>query len=315
MAQAKQSGTEQIASAKGSSLPISTKASIEISNYLRFRSTKFAKQFLADVIVKKQAVPFKKFNRDMGHKVGMMAGRYPIKAATSFLHLIKSAESNAQAKGLNTGSLKIIKLLANKASAPAGGGRHRQGTKRSHLEIQVKEMSVKKKDKKPGKKSQSKVESPKTEVKKEEVKVAPETPKVEEKTEEPKVEEIKSEAPVVEEKVEEPTPEPVAEPEVETPAPKPVEEVKPAEQLPQETPNQEADSKAEEMKQAALAMEQKLKEPVVTAADLLKEAQIKASELNVQQKKDAENLAETQKAEKLFEQLQKKGTLRDGDEQ
>jgi len=290
MAQAKQQGTEHIASAKGSSLPISTKSSIEISRYLRYRSTSFAKKFLEDVIVKKQAVPFKKFNRDMGHKVGMMAGRYPIKAASEFLQLIKSAESNAQAKGLNVGSLKIVKILANKASAPAGGGRHRQGTKRSHLEIQVKEMSVQKKGKRADQTAQSKAEKQSNKVASS--MATPTEPKSEVKKEEFKI------TPVTEEKL--------------------VEEVKPAahvKQSPQETPNQEADSKAEEMKQAALAMEQKLKEPIVTAEDLLKEVQEKAAALNIKQKQDKENLAETQKAEKLFEQLQKKGTLRDGDKQ
>ena len=87
MAQKTQQGTGNFALAKRTNIHISTKVGIEISRHLRFRSTTFAKKFLEEVLVKKQAVPFKKFNRDMGHKTGMMAGRYPIKAAAEFLQL------------------------------------------------------------------------------------------------------------------------------------------------------------------------------------------------------------------------------------
>ena len=120
-------GTEHLASAKALNLPISTKHSIEISRHLRYKTTAFAIRFLEDVVVQKQAVPFKRFKRDVGHKAGMSAGRYPQKAALDFLKLVKSVEANAQVKGLNTSSLKIIKLIANKASVPLTGGRHRRG--------------------------------------------------------------------------------------------------------------------------------------------------------------------------------------------
>lgn len=151
-------GTEHNASAKMTNLPISTKQSVEISNYLRYKNTAFAKKFLEDVTVLKKAVPFKRFNRDRGHKAGMAAGRYPQKAAKEFLLLVKSVEANAQAKGLNTGNLKIVKILANKASVPATGGRNRQGTKRSHIEIMVKEGTDKSVAKKSKLKTEKKVE-------------------------------------------------------------------------------------------------------------------------------------------------------------
>jgi large subunit ribosomal protein L22 len=147
MAKQKQVGTEHIASARSLNLPISTKHSVEISHQIRYKNTSFARKFLEDVISMEKAVPFRRFRRDVGHKRGMSAGRFPQKAAKEFLKLVKSVEANAQTKGLNTTTLKITKLVANKASTPITGGRLRQGTKRTHLEIQVKERKEIKKDK------------------------------------------------------------------------------------------------------------------------------------------------------------------------
>lgn len=132
-------GTEHRASAKMTNLPISTRQSIEISRFLRYKNTTFAKKFLGEVALLRKAVPFIRFIQDTGHKAGMASGRYPQKAAKEFLRLIKSVEANAHAKGLDTANLKIVKLLANKASIPLTGGRIRQGTKRTHLEVVVME--------------------------------------------------------------------------------------------------------------------------------------------------------------------------------
>jgi len=74
----------------------------------------------------------------------MAAGRFPQKAAQAILKLIQSVETNAQFKGLNTSTLKITKILANRASIPMTGKRKRTSTKRSSLEIEVKEIKRKK---------------------------------------------------------------------------------------------------------------------------------------------------------------------------
>jgi len=131
--------------AKSGNLPISSKQCIEICRNLRYKNTGWAKRYLEEVIVLKRAVPFRRFLMDMGHKPGMSSGRFPQKAAKEVLSLIKSVEANAQAKGLNTSTLKISKIVANKASIPLTGGRHRTGTKRANLEIEVKEMPALKK--------------------------------------------------------------------------------------------------------------------------------------------------------------------------
>ncbi len=134
-----------MAVARATSLPISMKFSVEISKYVRYKNTVVAKRLLEEVLTFHRAIPFRTFNRDLGHKPGMAAGRYPIKAVKEFLDLIRSVEANAQHKGLNTAHLKIVKVLANKAPIPMTGGRRREKTKRTHLEIHVKEMAAKEK--------------------------------------------------------------------------------------------------------------------------------------------------------------------------
>src|SRR3989338_2722574 len=48
----------------------------------RGKTIEQGKNILANVIEKKAAIPFKRYNRDMGHKTGMAAGRYPKKASS-----------------------------------------------------------------------------------------------------------------------------------------------------------------------------------------------------------------------------------------
>lgn len=158
---------DHVAKAKAKSLPVSTKHCIVISDNIRYKSTGEAKKILEGVSTLKKAIPFRRFNRDMGHKAGIASGRYPQKAANEFIKLIKSVEANAQVKGLDVENLKIVKVISNKASAPMTGGRHRRGTKRTHVEIEVKEFTVKKKEKKTVKKSVPKKTEKKETVKKE----------------------------------------------------------------------------------------------------------------------------------------------------
>ena len=137
MANKKIANPEHFARANSFNVPISTKQSIEISKSLRYKRTNYAISFLEEVIGLRKPVPFKSFNRDMGHKPGMSSGRFPQKAAKEFLRLVKSVEANAQFKGLNTSNLKITKIVANKGVIPITGGRHRRATKRTNLEIEV----------------------------------------------------------------------------------------------------------------------------------------------------------------------------------
>ncbi len=136
---------ERMARVLGRSLPVSTKHCIEICNMLRGRNTIFAKSALKDVITMKRAVRFTRFNSDVGHKKGIGPGRYPIKASKEVLRLVKSVESNAQFKGLNTSNLVIVHICAHKASTPFRYGRQRgRSSKRTHIEIIVEEKVAQK---------------------------------------------------------------------------------------------------------------------------------------------------------------------------
>ena len=148
-------GAEQIAKARCLNLPISTKQSVELSRSLRYKNTGWAKEYLEEVILLKKAVPSYRYTKDLGHKPGMSAGRFPQKAAKEFLQLIKSVEANAQFKGLNVNNLKIIKIVANKAAIPQSGGRMRYATKRTHVEIEVRERINKEAKKEEKNKSQT----------------------------------------------------------------------------------------------------------------------------------------------------------------
>ena len=163
----KEFNKENMARAIGRALPISFKQSIEICNFVRNKDLSYAKNVLNKVISQEQAIPFKRFNMDVGHKKGMAAGRYPKKASTEILDLINNVEANAQFKGLNTANLVITHINANKASKVLRFGRKRsRESKRTHVEIVVQEKAGKKdKSEKKGKSPEKKekvVESKKT---------------------------------------------------------------------------------------------------------------------------------------------------------
>lgn len=124
------------AQASGKGLTISTKHSIEVSNALRGKMVKNAKIILERAIIKQTPIEFKTYTNGIGHRKGnLMAGCYPVKACTAILTLLKSAEANAQAKGLNTSTLKIAQIIPNKATTVMRGGRHGGKAKRTHITI------------------------------------------------------------------------------------------------------------------------------------------------------------------------------------
>lgn len=132
---------DHIASVFVSDLAISTKQSVEVCNFLRNRRLEQAKSLLNEVIAKKRAVPFKRYNRDTGHKPGIAAGRYPIKTCKEILRLLDSVEANAENKALDTKNLVLFDIRANQGPGQWHYGRkRRRKMKRTHIIIQVKEL-------------------------------------------------------------------------------------------------------------------------------------------------------------------------------
>ncbi|KAF8408417.1 hypothetical protein HHK36_007569 [Tetracentron sinense] len=87
--------------ARGSDLRVHFKNTRETAHAIRKLPLTKAKRYLEDVLVHKQAIPFRRFCRGVGrtaqaknrHSNGQ--GRWPVKSAKFILDLLKNAESNA----------------------------------------------------------------------------------------------------------------------------------------------------------------------------------------------------------------------------
>jgi len=130
-----------MAKVTGRSLPISTKQSIEICNFVRYKELTKAKDFLNKVVEKKAAVPFTRFNGDVGHKRKLGPARFPVKTSKEIIQLLESVEANAQFKGLDTSRLIINHICANKAGKQFHYGRkRRRQMKRTNIDVIVEEQ-------------------------------------------------------------------------------------------------------------------------------------------------------------------------------
>lgn len=140
---------KHIASARGNNIRVSRKFAVEVAGFLRGRSLTDAKKKMEGVIALKVAVPFKRYHMDLGHKRGPMGpGRFPVHVAREVLLLLKSAEMNAQNKGLDIDSLYISHIVANKGNTQMKAGRLRgRHAKRTHIELVLAEKEKKKAEK------------------------------------------------------------------------------------------------------------------------------------------------------------------------
>lgn len=135
---------EHMARAIGLALPISHKQSVEICNFIKNKNVDDAKKLLQSTIDKKTAIPFRRYNWDLGHKKNVGPARFPERASKEFIKLIENIEANAQFKGLNTSNLIIKHVSAHKASKAWHFGRKtRRKMKRTNIEIIVEEKQKK----------------------------------------------------------------------------------------------------------------------------------------------------------------------------
>uniref|UniRef100_UPI00358F7A6C large ribosomal subunit protein uL22 n=1 Tax=Myxine glutinosa TaxID=7769 RepID=UPI00358F7A6C len=120
--------------ARGSNLRVHFKNTREAAHTIKGMHIRKAIKFLKAVIVKKQCVPFRRYNGGVGRCAqakawGWTQGRWPKKSAVFLLQLLKNAESNAEFKGLDVDSLVIEHIQVNKAP------RMRRRTYRAHGRI------------------------------------------------------------------------------------------------------------------------------------------------------------------------------------
>ncbi|MGL4669149.1 MAG: 50S ribosomal protein L22 [Methanobacteriaceae archaeon] len=112
------------AKAMGRSLKISPKHAVEICREIRGMELETAKNYLNEVIELKRAVAFKRHNKKVGHRKGLVgwpSGRYPQKAAKAILNVLDNAEANAEYKGLDAENLKIQHISSHRGFIIKGG--------------------------------------------------------------------------------------------------------------------------------------------------------------------------------------------------
>ena len=108
------------AKAIGKEMPISPKFTREICGLIRGMKVNTAIKTLEGVIALETPVPLKRYNKRVSHKQGVGPGRYPKKAATAVLGVIKSAVANAEYKGLNTDDMVIATISASRGRVTPG---------------------------------------------------------------------------------------------------------------------------------------------------------------------------------------------------
>lgn len=130
---------EKTSKAMGKELHISRKHAHELAGAIKGMKLETAREFLENVVALKQAVPYRRFTRNIPHKKGMCTGRYPQKAAREFLSILKNAESNAIYKGLDSENMKITHIATKKGHTYMGQFPRAQGraTPKKHETVTV----------------------------------------------------------------------------------------------------------------------------------------------------------------------------------
>ncbi|MGA2574121.1 MAG: 50S ribosomal protein L22 [Candidatus Methanomethylicaceae archaeon] len=112
---------ERMARASGRDLHISPKEAREICEAIRDMQLDTAMKYLERVTQKKEGVPYRRFKKNVPHhpeiadRFGIPSGRYPVKASSEILNVLKNAKANAENKGLDTERLKISHACAQAA--------------------------------------------------------------------------------------------------------------------------------------------------------------------------------------------------------
>lgn len=127
--------------------PMSHKHAREIGAAIKGMSMESARDYLTAVINKTRAVPFRRYKEQVGHRSdpGVMAGRYPQKAAGEILKLLDGIEANAEFRGMDVDRMTIVNVTVHKGTImkrfmPRARGRATpKNDARIHVEMVVRE--------------------------------------------------------------------------------------------------------------------------------------------------------------------------------
>ena len=99
---------------------ISHKHAREIAVAIKGRSIEKARELLENVIARKEAIPYRRYNNEVAHRSnirdGFFAGRFPKKSASEFLRILDNLESNAEYKGMDLDRLRIVSTAVHKGT-------------------------------------------------------------------------------------------------------------------------------------------------------------------------------------------------------
>ncbi len=140
--------TDKKKSARATSVntPISPRDALELVRTVKGMKLERAKDYLENVILKKNAVPYRKFLDSVSHKKGVGPGRYPVRAAKYVLETLTSAENNAEFKQLDSEKLIIKSAVAQPAppikyfTYKAFGSSGKFYRERVHIQIVLEEL-------------------------------------------------------------------------------------------------------------------------------------------------------------------------------
>ena len=101
----------------GRGMNISFKHAVVISDNLRGVMLTDAIAHLEAVVALERTITFRRFKKGIGHRKGLgkdAIGKYPEKAAGEILKILRNIVTNADFKGLDVDSLKLIHIQAQK---------------------------------------------------------------------------------------------------------------------------------------------------------------------------------------------------------
>ncbi len=128
---------ENYAVAVGMNLRISRKYAIETARFIKGKDLKKAVADLEKVIKKEKYVPFTRYLSNAGHRKGGTIGKFPVKAAHEIARVLKSAEQNANYKGLGK-DLYVKEIIVNTGRSYRTPKRFiGRIPKRTHIKIKV----------------------------------------------------------------------------------------------------------------------------------------------------------------------------------
>ena len=117
-------------------MPVSTKFTINVGKWIRGENVDKAILKLEKVITKEVPLPILTHKKDVSHKKGIAAGRYPVKVAKEVIKALKLVKANAKHKGLDENNLEINEFIPNLVFSQNQKGKYSRG-RMTNLKIGV----------------------------------------------------------------------------------------------------------------------------------------------------------------------------------